>query len=173
MKLKLIFYLQLIAVFANAQAVIKGKVLEDKSNQPLPYASVYINQTTIGTTSTDNGAFVLNVPPGVHDLVVSFIGHSPYQVKVTLSEGEEKDLTIRLAVLPMQEIQIIGKRDAEWYKQVEKFTKLFLGSSPNSKLCRILNPSVLNFPESKEGAFIAQATGILEVENLSLGYRIS
>jgi hypothetical protein len=127
MKLKLIVYLQFLVVCASAQAVIKGKVLDDKSGQPLPYASVYINYTTIGTNSDDKGAFMLSVAPGIHDLVVSFVGFRPYQAKVNLTEGEVIDLTIRLPLEPMQEIQINAKREAQWDKQVEKFTKLFLG----------------------------------------------
>jgi hypothetical protein len=173
MKLKLIVYLQFLAVCASAQAVIKGKVLDEKTGQPLPYASVYINYTTIGTNSDDKGTFMLNVTPGVHDLVVSFVGFRPYQAKVNLTEGEVIELTVRLPLEPMQEIQIKAKRDAQWDKQVEKFTKLFLGSSVNSKLCKILNPWVLSFPETTSGVFTAQAIDVLVVENLSLGYRIS
>ena len=173
MMLRLLLCLQLIAVSAVAQSVIKGKVLEDKTNQVLPFASVYINNTTIGVNTAEDGSFVLNVAPGVHDLVASFIGHIPYQAKVNVSEGQVLELTIRLALQPMKEIQIIGKRDETWYKQVERFTKLFIGSNANSKLCKILNPRVLSFPESKDNVFIARASDVIEVENLALGYRIS
>lgn len=172
MKLKLIFYLQFLAVCVSGQAIIKGRVLDEKTDQPLPYASVYLNYTTIGTNSDDKGAFVLNVAAGVHDLVVSYVGHLPFQKKVTLVDGDEIELTVRLSLSPMQEIQITAKRDAQWDKQVEKFTKLFLGSSANAKLCRILNPWVLSFPETKDGIFTARATDPLEVENLSMGYRV-
>ncbi|HEY5917115.1 MAG TPA: carboxypeptidase-like regulatory domain-containing protein [Chryseolinea sp.] len=173
MKLKLIVYLQFLALCVSAQSVIKGKVLDDKTGQPLPYASVYINYTTIGTNSDDKGAFALNVAPGIHDLVVSFVGYLPHQAKVTLLEDQVIELTVRLSLSPMKEIQITAKRDAQWDKQVEKFTKLFLGNSSNSKLCRILNPWVLSFPETTAGAFTAQATDALVVENLSLGYRVT
>jgi hypothetical protein len=172
MKLKLIVYLQLVAVCASAQAIIKGRVLDEKTDQPLPYASVYLNYTTIGTNSDDKGFFVLNVAPGAHDLVVSFVGHLPFQKKITLVDGEQIELTVRLSLSAMQEIQITAKRDAEWDKHVQKFTKLFLGSGANSKFCKILNPWVLSFPETKDGVFTARATDPLEVENLSMGYRV-
>lgn len=173
MNFKLVAYLQILAFCASGQAVIKGTVLDEKNNRPLPFASVYINYTTIGTNADDKGNFSLNISPGTYDLVASFVGHSPYNKKVTLVEGEVLDLAIRLQVAPMQEIQVKAKRDAQWEKQLERFKKFFIGTGSNAKLCRIVNPWVLTFPETTKGVFYARASSVLEVENLSLGYRIT
>lgn len=173
MKIKLLLCLQLIALYASAQGVIKGVVLDDKTNQPLPFASVYINYTTIGVNTDDKGAFTLTVDAGIRDLVASYIGHQPYHTKVNVRDGEETNLTIRLAVVPMKEFVITAKRDAKWQKQFDRFKKFFVGATANSKQTRILNPGVVSFPETKHGLFAAQATEPLEIENLSLGYRIT
>ena len=173
MRLRLLVYLQFLAVCANGQGVIAGKVLDYRTNQPLPFASVYINYTTIGTNADDKGNFSLNISPGTYDLVASFVGYAPYHAKVTLADGEVLDLLIRLQVRPMQEIQVKAKRDSQWDKQLERFKKFFIGTGPNAKLCRIVNPWVLTFPETAKDVFYAQASRTLDVENLSLGYRIT
>ena len=175
-KIPAIFFLCfLFPLLGYAQSgVIRGTVLDGRSNQPLPYASVYVNYTTIGTYTDDQGAFALSgLSPGDYDLIVSYVGHQPYQKKFTLLDGEELRLTIRLEVSELKEVTVHAKKDDEWEKQLKKFKRLFLGNTENAKNCKILNPWVLTFQDSKAGIFIAQASEPLQIENLSLGYRIS
>ncbi|MBA4055985.1 MAG: hypothetical protein C0490_14820, partial [Marivirga sp.] len=170
-----IFVLLLTTFTALAQTgSITGIVLDGQTQQPLPYASVYINFTTIGTYSNEKGAFVLsNLASGEYELIVSFIGHEPYRSKVTIANNNEVSLTVRLNLIALNEVQISASKDKEWEKQLEKFKKLFLGTGANARLCRIVNPWSLSFEESKTGTFTARATDVLQIENLSLGYRIS
>jgi len=169
------FLFLILPGFVYAQSgVIKGTVLDGKTNQPLPYASVYFNYTTIGTYTDDQGKFILSgLAPGEYDLIVSYIGHQPYQKKFTLADGDQIPLTIRLDVNALKEVTVHAKRDDEWEKQLKKFKKLFLGKTNNAKNCTILNPWALTFQDTKTGIFIAQASEPLQIENLSLGYRIS
>jgi hypothetical protein len=154
--------------------VVEGVVLEIQSDQPLPYASVYLNYTTYGTYSDDHGKFQLTgIPVGEYDLIISFIGHRPYQQRIVLAEGESYKLTVRLAVDELQEVLIKSERDEEWEKQLKKFTRLFIGTSANAKECRILNPWVLSFQEFPGGALMAKASQPLEIENMAMGYRLS
>lgn len=166
--------LQFIAFACIGQTgVIKGIVLDGKSLKPLPYASVYINQTTIGTNTDDHGEFILTkLPEGEIELVASYVGFEPFREKFSPNGVNDIVITVRLNPLQLKEVQVFAKRDATWDKQLVKFKKLFLGTGPNASLCKILNPWVLTFQEVK-GTFLAQATGVLEVENLGLGYRIN
>ena len=52
----------LSSVFGQAQEKINGKVTDDK-NLPLPGASVYWLNTTIGTSTTGEGTFDLPYKP--------------------------------------------------------------------------------------------------------------
>lgn len=169
------FLFQLITFVGFAQTgVIRGIVLDGRTSKPLPYASVYFNQTTIGTNSNERGEFTLtNLAVGEYELIVSYVGYEPYQKKFSIETDVEFVLTIRLNSQELKEVQVFAKRDAAWENQLKKFKKLFLGNGPNAGNCRILNPWVLAFPETSNGIFLAQATGVLEIENLSLGYRVS
>ena len=56
---KIIFIFLLLAVFSlNAQ--LKGNV-KDKNGVPLPFVSIYFNKTITGTTTNDNGDYILNL----------------------------------------------------------------------------------------------------------------
>ncbi len=175
-KITLIFFL-LLVILSTARAQtgsITGVVLDGQTQRPLPYASVYINFTTIGTYSNEKGAFSLtNFASGEYELIVSFVGREPYRTKVIITNNNEVTLTVRLRLIALKEVQVSATKDKEWEKQLEKFKKLFIGTGPKARLCRIVNPWSLSFEETKTGTFIARATDVLEIENLSLGYRLS
>ena len=58
MKKIIILFLILIANPVNAQ--IKGKITDTNGN-PLSFVSVYLEKTIAGTTSNDNGDYILNI----------------------------------------------------------------------------------------------------------------
>jgi len=53
---------------------IKGVVLSDKGT-PLPYATVYVKNTTSGTSANGEGKYSLQLPEGSYELVFQFLGY--------------------------------------------------------------------------------------------------
>jgi hypothetical protein len=153
--------------------IITGRVLDSQTLEPLPFANVYINFTTIGTSANGNGDFVLTgVPLGTHELIASQVGHKSYQTKVQMKGADEVRLIIKLVGEVLKEVEVKSKRDVKWEGQLAKFRKLFFGNSPHAEFCKINNPWVLDFAENGTGNFVASASIPLDIENLSLGYRI-
>jgi hypothetical protein len=66
------FLLLFLAVQAFAQTgTIKGVVRNSRTDERLPFATVFINYTTLGTSANERGEFTLkNVPIGAHALDV-------------------------------------------------------------------------------------------------------
>ena len=60
----------------------------------------------------------------------------------------------------------------EWEQQLNEFTQRFLGDTGNAKESEILNPYVLSF-EDNGTLFKASASEPLNIENRSLGYRVT
>lgn len=87
--------------------VIKGKVTDDKG-EVLPYATVYIEGTTIGTTTNGAGNYELTVRPGTYKVVCQYVGfrQSSFNVTITGSEAHEHDLKLREEALEMKEVVI-------------------------------------------------------------------
>ncbi len=77
--------------------VIKGKVVDSNTGQPLPGANVLIAGTTIGAATNISGDFTITrVPAGEYVLIASYLGYQRKEVEVTVRGGEELEVTIRL-----------------------------------------------------------------------------
>ena len=61
MKPLLSLFLLFLSITAGAQRLIRGQVLDAERNTPVVAASVFLNNTTIGTITNDKGEFRLQV----------------------------------------------------------------------------------------------------------------
>lgn len=150
---------------------ISGRVIDANTQKPLPFANVYVNNTTIGTTTNDNGEFILqNLPLGATEIVFSFIGYSPQQLKLLVKDADNKSISIQLQPDAQQvsEVSVKASRDKVWEKQLKRFESVFLGNTTN---CRIVNPWVIDLTEEK-GRTIAKAFIPVEIDNKELGYKL-
>lgn len=165
---------QLVQGQSNVRALISGHVVDAESKQPLPGAHVFIAGSMIGTVTDIRGNYELhNVPVGAHRLYVSMLGFEPDFRDIMLRTAKDYsfDFELKESVLDVGEIVVEAERDENWKKRLEKFTKMFIGETPNSLETSILNPEVLDF-EDKRGSFTAVASAPLIIENRALGYRI-
>ncbi len=99
---------------AQAQATtgtITGRVLEANTQQPIAGARVLITGTTAGTTTRDDGRFVLTaVPAGVRTLRVARIGFSPLDSTVSVSAGLPvvANFALRAAATTLSDVVVVG-----------------------------------------------------------------
>lgn len=56
--------------------VVEGRI-SDNDGKAMPYASVYVDQSTFGVTTNLNGQYFLELNPGEYVIVYSFIGYDP------------------------------------------------------------------------------------------------
>lgn len=79
-------------------AQLKGVVTS--KGEPVPFANVLIEGTTIGTSTNENGVFVLEHPTGKITLVISGIGYKTLRKEVTSTNtGLQLELTEDVAEL--------------------------------------------------------------------------
>ncbi len=156
---------------AIAQQTLKGVIVDANSREPLAFANIYVNFTTIGTTAGEDGAFTLDkIPPGEAEIIFSFVGHKEYKLKVNERYNFSEPVTIKLLPIDLKEVVVSDKKDERWEAQLTKFNEAFLGKSV-LKLCHINNPWVLEFSQAGE-TLNATAGQPLEIQNEYLGYDI-
>lgn len=64
---------------------LSGNILDAKTGQRLPGASVYLNGSTKGTCSDLNGYYNLqNIPPGKYSLIISYLGYEKIKFPIEL-----------------------------------------------------------------------------------------
>lgn len=81
--LSLGFFLFLLPALLTAQVALTGKVLDDKGD-PLPYATVYVRNTSNGTVANATGQYHLTVPSGSQEIVFQYIGYITKVEKITV-----------------------------------------------------------------------------------------
>lgn len=159
----------------HGQSIV-GKVQDSKTLEALPFANVFLNNTTIGTTTDINGDFNLSSirDPGLYELIFSFVGYESYKMRVNVGKEAVNVGSIKLipAEIELSTVEVVGTRDKEWEKKLKKFKKSFLGEDKLSASCTILNPWVIDFPPDNNGKFIAKAIAPIEIQNDGLGYKI-
>lgn len=99
-----------------AAAVIRGRVFDKETRDPLPSANIFIKGTTIGAASDLEGYYTIhNVPLGKHTLVVSYIGYSPatIEVMVTGSTAIRQDFALERVVLRGKEVVVTAQAQGQ------------------------------------------------------------
>ncbi|WP_247231601.1 carboxypeptidase-like regulatory domain-containing protein [Telluribacter sp. SYSU D00476] len=155
-------------------ATISGKVVDVLTGEPLPFASVYINSTTRGTTTREDGRYRLtSVPVGTIELVASYLGYETTRevVRTTGPTPRTVNIFLRPSANELRSVTVVGRRSRARQRQLRKFIDELLGQSPYASRCVLLNDSVVQFTEDR-GKLLAKASAPLIIENRALGYRI-
>ncbi len=154
---------------------ISGTISDAQTQQPLPFAHVFVNNTTQVTTTDVEGKFSLqNLPAGQTEVIFTFVGYESTQSKVYVKPGEVVTLTIQLtpSLQQLSDVEVKGTRDKEWEKQLDRFQKTFFGNRARSE-CIIKNPWVIDFATTDGGrVFNAKASQPIEIDNNLLGYTL-
>lgn len=98
-------------VLVQRKVNLKGYIRDAESGETLPYASVMIKGTTLGTSSNVNGYFVLvNVPAGQCTLRVQHIGYHPLDFGVNVKMSQEAlTLNLRQSALQSEEVVVTAE----------------------------------------------------------------
>ena len=81
-KITILFFLFVSITFIGQ---VKGKIT-DLNNNPLSFVSVYFDKTVTGTTSNDNGEYILELKKkGKHTIVFQFLGYKTLKKEVDVS----------------------------------------------------------------------------------------
>lgn len=172
--LTLLLSFWLFGLNAFGQYSLKGRVLDAETLEPLLFATVFISNSSIGTSTNKKGEFDLSIPEGNHELVISYIGFQPFSYTISTKVLRSfYEFRILPETIELEGSEVKEKRDKTWYENLEVFKKYFLGSSANAANCNILNPEVLILDgETEPNLLKVRAKDILEIENPNLGYQI-
>jgi len=111
----LLFTLISSAIYAGNTGKISGTVKDKQTGEPLPFANVVINGTTLGAATDVNGFYtILNVPPGVYSVTASVIGYQKQtykDVRVNVDFTTRLDFELTQGSVQMQAIVVEGERN--------------------------------------------------------------
>lgn len=170
-----------LSSFSSYAQSVSGLVREKESGRPLPFANIFVNNTTQGTATDGEGKFSLSGDfPTQIELVASFVGYVT-EVKTVSFEGRnEVEVIFELSFNEsnLSEVELKAKRDRSWERDLKKFKEVFLAVSddPYKSKIEILNPWVLDFEKVKvkqgPNYLKASAQEPIKIINNALGYQI-
>lgn len=169
------FILWGLPVSLLAQNQLNGTIRDSETGRPVAFATVFFANTTLGTSSNQDGVFVINrIPSGKYDLTVTMVGYQTYQSSAEFRGRDVLEMDIRLTPEDKMLREVVVKPDtAGWKRNYADFVRHFLGTSKYAESCTIQNPKdILLFFDPSDGVLVAHAKKPIIVENQALGYRI-
>jgi CarboxypepD_reg-like domain len=108
----------LFFVSFSIAAQIKGIVV-DKNNKPIPYANIWVENENIGTSTEENGQFIINVKDNTKNLIFSALGFE----KKTIKGSDAEKVVLNSTTYQLNEVYVLNKKET---KQIE------IGKTDNS-----------------------------------------
>ena len=160
-----------VSFVASGQFTITGTVLDSATREPLASASVFCQNTTLGTATNKQGEFSLSLKSGGYDLIFSYTGYLTQTSRI--SDNNKLEVLLVKEEKSLGEVVIKNSFEVAdgWQKYGNFFADNFIGSTPNAQQCILLNPEVLKFYYYKRSNKLkVLAEQPVLISNKTLGY---
>jgi len=100
--------------------VIKGRIFNPFSNEPLPYANIQLQGTSLFTLSDTAGNYTIKkITPGLYNLVVSSVGYKTkivFEIQVDNLKPSFVDIPMESSADTIRQVEIVARTDRsiEW-----------------------------------------------------------
>jgi hypothetical protein len=140
------FFLLFVSItISSAQLIVKGKISDKQSAEPLPAANIQIENTLSGTISNEDGYFAIEIDKFPAVLLCSYIGYKSARVTIPNAQTTQIDIKLTPIILKgetiivtaedpaMQIMREVIKRKKIWRKNLstykaEAYTRLVLAN---------------------------------------------
>lgn len=138
------YYLLLISFISwhiYSQNIITGKIIDEKRQKPLDNVTIYINGTTLGTTSNNLGEFELNNVKAPCTIVISHINYYTQTIEITNNTKSHHKVVLEQRVVELQDVNIVKNNKREHNNSLLK--RYLLGIDNWGMQAKILNDSII------------------------------
>lgn len=90
------------------RSIIRGQIVDRRSGKALPYATIALHGTSLGSVSNETGNFAFKIPVEMADpiLVVSFMGYKNLLRPIIYPVEEDIIIKLERETIPLQEVII-------------------------------------------------------------------
>lgn len=173
MKIIATAFLILLSFSLNAQ--LTGRVT-NKSGEPLPFANIYVQGTTHGTTSNLDGIYQFELAPGTYKIVYQYVGYKSEVVELTLSGKSLKhDVALEVESVALDAVVISAGGEDPAYPIIRKAIqkRSYYKNLVESYSCDVYikgNQKLLDAPEKIFGQEIGNLGGTLDSNRQGIIY---
>ncbi len=107
------------------KTIVKGKVYDKETGEPLPFVNIAFKDSKIGTTSDIDGNYYIETYYATDTLVASYIGYKIFKVKIKKDKEQTVDIAMEPGAVALQEfvVKYTGNPAHEILKRVWKNRK--------------------------------------------------
>ncbi len=166
----IVIIVSLLAVLQIGSAqnalVLKGRIVDNSTNEPIPYATIYVDGTTKGTISNRDGEFVLSSISNSSVIVISHVSYNTKTIVVNNDTPSEITVALQERNLQLSEINIADKNLRS--RNLDLFNSMFIGRDYWGGNAQLLNDSVLSFISHYDYSKIMITQDISKLEVIAL-----
>lgn len=101
---------------AQNKVTLSGKVI-DQHGTPIAQATIAVENTTSGTYTDDRGKYSLQVAPGKHTFVVSFLGYQTVKQSLDIRQDKKQNFTLQESAVALNSVEVYGKTQTQKVKE--------------------------------------------------------
>jgi hypothetical protein len=106
LRIPLLVAILITSIFQANAGRISGSITDNKG-KPLPFASVLVKGTTLGTTANNEGKYFLQLEPGNYTIVAQYVGYQRVEKAVSVTQDNSTlDFQLDLLNLAMKEVVV-------------------------------------------------------------------
>jgi hypothetical protein len=92
------------------KTIVKGSVVEAKTGTPLPFVSVILKNTTVGTITDKNGRYFIETTVKASAIAFSFIGYEKESRAITMGQTQTINIKLNPASYSLNEVIVKPKK---------------------------------------------------------------
>lgn len=105
-----LFLFGLISLSLNAQTVIfEGKIVDKTSKESIPYANIFVQNSTQGVISNDDGVFKFYIPNGAEKIEIGHIGYKTQLFLVSEIKAGLINIELETDEMALEEVIVTNK----------------------------------------------------------------
>jgi hypothetical protein len=111
MKLALTLFLALfLGCNVYAQLTISGKIKDERS-KPVPFATIYVKNTTIGTSANSEGEYSIQVKAGQYELLYKAVGYRQESRKLDIKTSQVINVNLATENYQLKAVNVFSGED--------------------------------------------------------------
>ena len=146
--------LSLITLQVSGEKIF-GKVT-DENGRGLPFATLYIKNTSIGTTTNSEGNYALEVTSGEHEIIFQFVGYKKTSRRINVGNASVRlDVKMELETTNLKEVVINAQDEDPAYAVIRKAInkRKFHQNEVKSYDCKVYIKGLQRLDEKPEKIF--------------------
>ena len=100
------------AIAQEVPLTLTGKIVSSETDQPIPFASISIGKSGVGTSSNAGGIFTVKIPAGLKQdtLRVTYVGYRAFRQAIPTIKSQSLLIKLKPATVALAEVIVSGNR---------------------------------------------------------------